>query len=363
MANADTYPPPEDVELPMLNAIPAHLVDRFDPAFVQHHNKYQLGRLHTHQIPIEWVRANPAKYAISYGRAHFPTSRVKISEQKCPVKGGGEITIRMFEPVDGGGRSNNKKPAYMNFHGGGWVFGGGLAKDHEFCKRLVHSLGCVAFDVDYRLAPEYPHPTQVEDCWDAFQWMRAKADEFGVDLEKLAVGGASAGGHLAAVVAFRCRDNGIPLAFQLLQVPVTDLVAVFTPTAELDPKCPYESYREMWDVVVLPGERMSYFQKAWLGNPRPAKYDDDWEVSPIKNPDLSKLAPALIVTAEMDPLRDEGEAYGRKMNEAGSKADVWRIPGVPHTVVHLDGILKGGQEFNERALKALSEAWAVPITP
>ncbi|OMP83722.1 AB hydrolase superfamily protein [Diplodia seriata] len=283
MASVDTYPPPQDVELPMLNAIPAHLVDRFDPAFVQQHNKYQLGRLHTHQIPIEWVRANPAKYAISYGRAHFPTTRVKISEQKCPVKDG-EITIRIFEPVDG----KPKKPAYMNFHGGGWVFGGGLAKDHEFCKRLVHNLGCVAFDVDYRLAPEYPHPTQLEDCWDAFRWMRAKADEFGLDLEKLAVGGASAGGHLAAV---------------------------------------------------------------------------DWEVSPIKNPDLSNLAPALIVTAEMDPLRDEGEAYGRKMNEAGSKADIWRIPGVPHTVVHLDGILEGAQQFNAKAIKALSEAWDVPITP
>lgn len=86
-------------------------------------------------------------------------------------------------------------------------------------------------------------------------------------------------------------------------------------------------------------------------------------MSPMKNPDLSNLAPALVVTAEMDPLRDEGEAYGRKMNEAGSKAEIWRIPGVPHTVVHLDAILKGGQEFNERAVKALSEVWGVPITP
>lgn len=83
----------------------------------------------------------------------------------------------------------------------------------------------------------------------------------------------------------------------------------------------------------------------------------------MKNPDLSNLAPALIVTAEMDPLRDEGEAYGRRMNEAGSKAEIWRIPGVPHTVVHLDGILEGGKKFNQRALEELSKAFGVPISP
>lgn len=360
MANADAYPAPKTVGLPVLNAIPDHLIDRFDPAFVEDHNKYQRGRLHTHQIPIEWYRANPAKYTISYGRDHFKTSRVKITEQKCPVKGG-EITIRIFERVEEGG-IQGKRPAYMNFHGGGWVFGG-LHSDHEFGKRLAHHLGCVVFDVDYRLAPEHPHPTQVEDCWAAFRWMREqKAEEFQLDLNKLAVGGASAGGHLSAVTALKCRNEKIPLAFQLLIVPVTDL-HVFTPTAELDPNCPYASYREMWDTVALPGERMSYFHKALLGNPRPAKYDNDWEVSPMKSPDLSGLAPALVVTAEMDPLRDEGEAYGKRMIEAGSKTEIWRIPGVPHTVVHLDGILKGGQEFNQRALEALSKVFEVSISP
>lgn len=83
----------------------------------------------------------------------------------------------------------------------------------------------------------------------------------------------------------------------------------------------------------------------------------------MKSPDLSGLAPALVVTAEMDPLRDEGEAYGKRMIEAGSKAEIWRIPGVPHTVVHLDGILKGGQEFNQRALEALSKVFEVSISP
>lgn len=273
MANADAYPPPKPIELPLLNSIPDHLLPRFDPVFVSHHNQYQRGRLHTHQIPIEWYRANPAKYTIAYGRGHFPTTRVRITEKKCPVEDG-EITIRIFERVGDEGTKKKKRPAYMNFHGGGWVFGG-LHTDHEFAKRLAHRLGCVVFDVDYRLAPEHPHPTQVRDAWAAFRWMReeAKAAEFALDLERLAVGGASAGGHLSAVVALRCRDEGIPLAFQLLQVPCVDL-HVFTPEGALEEGCPYESYREMWETVALPGERMSYFHKALLGNPRPAKYDN-----------------------------------------------------------------------------------------
>ncbi|KAF2138779.1 uncharacterized protein K452DRAFT_276550 [Aplosporella prunicola CBS 121167] len=356
MTTSETYPPPKTISQPVLNEIPENLVPRFDPVFVELHNRYQRGRLHTHQIPIEWYRADPAKYTITYGREFFATTRVRITEQKCPVKDG-EITVRIFEPTE---KRPGNRPAYMNFHGGGWVLGG-LHFDHEFCKRLTHKLGIVVFDVDYRLAPEHRYPTQIEDCWAAFQWMRTqKAAEFDLDVLRLAVGGASAGGHLSEVVAIMCRDEGIPLAFQLLVVPVCDM-HVFTPTGELDPNCPYESYREMWNTAALPGERMSFFHKHWLGNPRPKQLDNDWHISPIKHPDLSNLAPALVITAEMDPLRDEGEAYGRKMNKAGSKAEIWRIPGVPHTVIHLDGVLEGGRQFNARVVETLSKVFGVPI--
>lgn len=191
-----------------------------------------------------------------------------------------------------------KRAAYINFHGGGWVFGG-LNVDHDFCKRIVHELDgeLVAFDVDYRLAPENRYPTPVNDCWAAFNWVRStriahttsrqtdsstpvqirseKAAELSLDLDRFAVGGSSAGGHLAAVIALLCRDVNIPLRLQILTVPVCDLHRVFTPEGIFDREnCPYESYREMEFAPALPAARMAYFHRHFLGVPRPAPSQD-----------------------------------------------------------------------------------------
>lgn len=156
--------PPQTQPQPLHNSIPPELEPRFDPIYVEYYNKYNAGRLHTHEVPIEEYRKNPARYIISYGRAEGPDI-YRITEQKCPVNGG-EITIRIFEPapeVDGNGQFK-KRAAYLNFHGGGWVFGG-LQVDHDFCKRVVDGLDgdLVAFDIDYRLAPENKYPTPVDD--------------------------------------------------------------------------------------------------------------------------------------------------------------------------------------------------------
>lgn len=157
---------------PLHNSIPPELLPRYDPIYVAYYNAFNAGRLHTHEIPIEEFRKNPARYTISYGRAPSPDI-FRITEQKCPVDGG-EITIRIFEPapqLDDQGQPK-RRAAYVNFHGGGWVFGG-LAYDHDFCKRVVHGLNgdLVAFDVDYRLAPEHKHPIPLNDCWTAFNWV------------------------------------------------------------------------------------------------------------------------------------------------------------------------------------------------
>ena len=152
-----------------------------------------------------------------------------------------------------------------------------------------------------------------------------------------------------------CRDAGLPLAFQLLAVPVCDL-HVFTPTGELRPDQPYESYRECYYTQPLPAERMRYFHEKFLGSPRPKEYEDDWRVSPMLAKSFAGLAPTLVITAEMDPLRDEGEEYGRRMKEAGGKVKVHRIKGAPHTVSQLDDILEGGKEWNRVVISALKEA-------
>lgn len=159
---------------PLHNSIPSDLLPRFDPVYVEYYNKYNAGRLHTHEVPIEVFRKDPAKYLTAYGRAAGPDV-FSITEKTCAVKDG-EIKIRIFEPApihDEQGR-HKKRAVYINFHGGGWVFGN-LSTDHDFCKRLVDGLDghLVVFDVDYRLAPEYRFPTAVEDCWAAFSWVRS----------------------------------------------------------------------------------------------------------------------------------------------------------------------------------------------
>jgi acetyl esterase/lipase len=139
-----------------------------------------------------------------------------------------------------------------------------------------------------------------------------------------------------------CRDASIPLAFQLLSVPVCDM-HIFTPTGQLRSDQPYESYREMEFTQPLPVERMRYFH-------------DNWRVSPMLAKNFRGLAPAFVITAEMDPLRDEGEEYGRRLNEAAVKTEVHRIKGAPHIVMQLDGILEGGREYNWVVIRALKEA-------
>lgn len=156
------------ISQPLLNSIPENLISRFEPTYVEYWNKYNAGRLTTHQVPIEAYRSDPLKYTIAYGREIIDQGSLKVTDQKCPVDGG-EITVRVIEP-DITKLPNSRRPVYINFHGGGWVFGG-LPTDFDFCKRLSHELGVVCFDVDYRLAPEHKFPIPVNDCWTAFNWV------------------------------------------------------------------------------------------------------------------------------------------------------------------------------------------------
>ncbi|CAJ2506621.1 Uu.00g078070.m01.CDS01 [Anthostomella pinea] len=356
---ATSTKPPALTTQPLINSIPADLAPQFEPTYVEYYNNYSAGRLATHQVPIKEYRKDPLRYTISYGHEIIDDGPLVITEEQCPVADG-TITVRIFQPDEASGQK--PRPVYVNFHGGRWAFGG-LETDNEFCKRLALELGCMVFDVDYRLAPEHKFPTAVNDCWAAFNWVRdEKAKSLNLDLEKVSVGGCSAGGHPSAVIAHKCRDKVIPLAFQLLGVPVCDL-HVFDPHGELRGDCPYESYREMYHTVPLPAERMGFFHNHFLGCPRPEQLDAyplDWLVSPIKARDFTGLAPALILTAEMDPLREEGEAYGKKMNEAGSQAEVIRLKGAPHTCMQMDAILESGKQINRESIRALGNTFGKP---
>ena len=166
---AGLYPP---ILKPLHNSLPEHIASRLDPAFLENYNKYNLGRLNTHEVPIEEFRKDPLKYTIDWGRLKGPEPW-RTTTQKCPVRGA-EIDVRIYEPapLTDANKKLKKRAAYINYHGGGWVFGN-LAADSDFCKRLVDGLegDLVVFDVDYRLAPENRYPIPIEDSWAAFQWV------------------------------------------------------------------------------------------------------------------------------------------------------------------------------------------------
>jgi acetyl esterase len=187
------------------------------------------------------------------------------------------------------------------FHGGGWTIGD-LDTHDTLCRELAHRAGCAVVAVDYRLAPEHRFPAAVDDAIAATRWVRDNAALLKVDAERLAVGGDSAGGNLAAVVAITARDAGEPIAYQLLVYPATDM------------RCALPSHRSNGQGYLLTVDTIAYFRGHYIDDP----LYDDWRASPLLARDLSRLPPALLVTAGLDPLRDEGLAYADRLADAGN---------------------------------------------
>ena len=215
----------------------------------------------------------------------------------------GPIALRLYRPL--GADAAAVLPVLVYYHGGGWVIGD-LDTHDTLCRELANGAGCAVVAVDYRLSPEHRFPVAVDDALAATHWVRAHAAELHLDASRLAVGGDSAGGNLAAVVSIAARDSGdLPIAFQLLIYPATDQHRTAASHAEND-----QGY-------LLTSETMAYFTGHYI--PEPAQYRD-WRASPLLHPDLSKLPPALVLTAGYDPLRDEGAEYAKRLTAAGNRA-------------------------------------------
>jgi acetyl esterase len=222
---------------------------------------------------------------------------------------GGDIPVRIYTPAGKG-----PFPVFVNLHGGGWVIGD-LETSDAACRDLCRTAGCIVVSVDYRLAPEHPFPAAVDDSFAATAWVAGHMEEIGGN-GRLAIGGESAGGNLATVVCQRARDAGGPaIDYQLLLYPVTD--------ADLE----RGSYRENGSGYLLELDTMRWFWNHYCPDPAdrvsPA-------ASPLRARDLTGLPPALIVTAEFDPLRDEGEAYAAAIRAAGGTAEALRFDGLVH---------------------------------
>ena len=234
----------------------------------------------------------------------------EVENRTIPVNGT-NIPVRIYRPD----RRQGAKPVLVWFHGGGWVIGSLDGSDYG-CRMVTNASGCVVVSVDYRLAPEHKFPTAAEDCYAVTKWVSENARELSVDPNRLAVGGDSAGGNLAAVVSQMARAAGGPaIKYQALVYPVTNH------------DFGTASYRENAEGYFLTRASMEWFWGHYL---RSASDGRDPRASPLLAENLAGLPPALVITAEFDPLRDEGEAYAEKLRAAGVAVESKRYDGQIH---------------------------------
>jgi len=251
----------------------------------------------------------------------------------------GPVPVRVYRPEAPG-----PLPLVVYYHGGGWVIGS-LNTHDAGCRTLANDASAVVVSVDYRLAPEHRFPAAVDDAFAALRWAVDHAGDLGVDPARVVVAGDSAGGNLAAVVAQMARDEGGPaLAFQLLVYPVTD--HEFTSRSMEDNAVGY----------FLTRDDMRWFYGHYL---RDDADGDDPRVSPLRAADLSGLPPALVVTAEFDPLRDQGLAYAEALRAAGNDVESVTYPGMFHGFFAMDAVIDAAKVAVDDTVGALRRRLAV----
>ena len=286
-----------------------------------------------HELPVAQARA-------FFDQMQLPRPEVKVAEvsdRRIPGPAG-EIPVRIYRP-----EGKAPFPALVYFHGGGWVIGS-LETHDGSCRDLANRIGCVVVSVDYRLAPEARYPAAAEDCFAATKWVAENARALGVDAARIGIGGDSAGGNLTAVVALMARDRGGPaLRHQLLIYPVTD--ADFS----------RPSYRENAEGYLLTTKAMEWFWGHYA--PDPGQRREPY-AAPLRARDLAGLPPAFVITAEYDPLRDEGEAYAERLRQAGVPTALRRYDGAIHGFFAMGVLAQVARDAVEDAAAALRQAFA-----
>jgi acetyl esterase/lipase len=319
----------------MSGSLTASLVEAFGPkaqlltpeAAALLGSSLESDRPNAHLLPVPEARRN---YEADLGPIGPGEDVAEVREHRVPVQGG-EIEVREFRP------SQDTVPGVMYFHGGGWLLGN-IDTHQVVCRRLANLSGAAVFSVDYRRGPESRFPTAVQDSYAATVWVAQRAQELGLIEGKLAVAGDSAGGNLATVVAMLARDRGGPqLALQVLAYPVTttDLSVGFDDD--------YERF-SLWR------DELQWHQDNYLPDRSCAT---DPLVSPLDHGDLHGLPPALVLTAQCDPLHAQGELYAAALQRAGVSVEHRQWPGVVHGFFQLPTIFPEGAEAVEVAGQAL----------
>jgi len=258
---------------------------------------------------------------------------------------GSELPIRIYQPRES--KPGELLPVLVWFHGGGFVIGN-LDTHDSACRMLANQGDCLVVAVDYRLAPESKFPAAVEDSMAALRWVALHAREVGGDPERIAVGGDSAGGNLAAVCALLARNEGYPrVAFQLLIYPCTA------------PEPETASHRKFAEGYVLTRNTITWFYKQYVRSP---KEFHDFRFAPLVADDLSNLPPALVLVAGFDPLRDEGVDYARRLIEAGNRVTLVNYEGMIHGFYLMGGAVDAAKRAVAQSAQALREAFAAAAT-
>ncbi|MCP4005759.1 MAG: alpha/beta hydrolase [bacterium] len=268
-----------------------------------------------------------------------PAEVARIEERKLWGEYG-EFGVRIYSPV---ASAAAPLPALVFIHGGSW-WAGSLDSAEPECLELAANAQCVVASVDYHLAPEFPFPAPLDDCYTATSWLAEQADALGVDPRRIAIAGSSAGGNLAAGLALLARDRGGPaICFQLLEIPATD------------PRLETESMDAFAEGYLL---TRAALQEGWGFYLQDEKDRSNPYAAPVHAPDLSGLPPALIVTCEFDPLRDEAETYGARMIAAGVPVEISRYPGMIHGSQNFSRILAQARDCRRQKDRALQRAFA-----
>jgi acetyl esterase len=250
--------------------------------------------------PFEQLTPDEARQAYSASRKMLqppPEDVAEVRDTTIPGQSG-PIGVRFYRPA--GTNASDMLPALVWYHGGGWLLGN-LDSHDVVCRRFANAARCRVVSVDYRMAPEHVFPAAVDDCAAATKFVFDNAADLGIDKGKIAVGGDSAGGNLAAVMALMSRDGALPpLAFQLLIYPATDMAMTTISSTTIGPGVPLTSATMKWFI--------DYYAKG---------HETDWRASPIRAASLAGTAPALVLTCAHDPLRDEGIDYARRLEREG----------------------------------------------
>ena len=288
------------------------------------------------EIPIEEIRR---QFNEDIAAIDKPGPEMKDIQDRAVDVGDAEIQVRWYTPSTLAAASGN--PVLVFFHGGGWIQGN-IETHDSMCRVLAHDGRSLVCSVDYRLAPENKFPVSLNDSYTATKWAHQHAAMFGGDPGKLAVGGDSAGGNLAAVISFLARDDGsVPIRFQLLLYPVTDLASET------------ESKRKFSNGFWL--DTLPFLIESYVAT------DEDRTnplASPLRARNFSGLPPAHIVTAGHDPLRDEGRAYATRLQEAGVDAQYDCYESMIHGFISIRGIVDEGERALQASAASLREAFS-----